>query len=438
MSGVQRPALVAPSPPDGTIAFWLPSLQDGGAQRVFLTVAGLLHERGYDTEVVVGEGRGPMRDEVPEGVPLIDLERHRLQRALPDLMRYLSRTKPRCLISTIEHANVLAVAAVRLGRHRTPIAVRTANTISLLSRKTNKPTDRVHYFMTKPLYPLADVILAPSQGAATDLERYVGVESGRVRVLPNPVVGPDLLAAARQPVDHPFFDTPDRPVVLSVGRLVEQKDHATLLDAFARTRRHHDARLMILGDGPLRPMLLARAQELGLQPGVDVDFPGFDPNPFRFMAAARLFVLSSHFEGLPGVLIQALACGTEVVSTDCPSGPREILADGAHGRLVPVRDAGALGEAMAAALAGPARPPAPTSWSRFSHESAIGNYVTLIDDLCGTADRRSPAVPSAPAAPVSARGLPAHSRPTDRGLRVRRWDRLTSYLVVRSGHREVG
>ncbi|MEJ7584228.1 MAG: glycosyltransferase, partial [Acidimicrobiales bacterium] len=184
-----------------------------------------------------------------------------------------------------------------------PIAVRTANTISLLSRKTNKPTDRLHDFLTRPLSPAADVILAPSEGAARDLERYIRVEPDQLRVLPNPVVGPDLLAAARQPVDHPFFDTPERPVVLSVGRRVAQKDHATLLDAFARTRRHHDARLIVLGDGPLRQPLLSRCHELGLKPNIDVDFPGFDPNPFRYMAAARLFVLSSHFEGLPGVLI---------------------------------------------------------------------------------------------------------------------------------------
>ena len=160
-----------------------------------------------------------------------------------------------------------------------------------------------------------------------------------MRVVPNPVPHDDVAAMAAAPLDHPWFDEPGVPVILSAGRLVGQKDFSTLIRAFAQVVKSRPARLVILGEGRERGALAALARELGVAEGVDL--PGFVANPFAWMARARVFAVSSIYEGLSMVLVEAMACGTPVVSTDCPHGPRELLEDGRWGRLVPVGAGGA-------------------------------------------------------------------------------------------------
>lgn len=204
--------------------------------------------------------------------------------------------------------------------------------------------------LARVFYPRAQAVIAVSQGVADDLEGLIGTGRARVLVIPNPVVTPDLTALAAAAADHPWF-APEPiapPVVLAAGRLSPQKDFPTLIRAFALLVRQRDLRLLILGEGPERAALETLIQDLGLTGRVAL--PGFRANPFALIARARLFVLSSAWEGLPGVLIQAMACGTPVVATDCPSGPREVLADGRYGPLVPVGDPQALAQAMGETL----------------------------------------------------------------------------------------
>ena len=186
----------------------------------------------------------------------------------------------------------------------------------------------------KWLLPAADGIVAVSQGVADDLIRLLPVVSPRVTTIYNPVVTLGHAAKAAVPIKHPWFDAENVPVLLSAGRLVPQKDYATLLRAFAEVISSRPARLVILGVGPERENLLELAECLKVSQ--QVDLPGFEVNPFAYMSRSRVFVLSSRYEGFPNVLAQAMACGTPVVSTDCRSGPREILEDGKWGRLVPV------------------------------------------------------------------------------------------------------
>jgi glycosyltransferase involved in cell wall biosynthesis len=189
---------------------------------------------------------------------------------------------------------------------------------------------------------------------AQDLSTATGIPRERISTIYNPVVPPELLTRAKAPLEHPWFEPDSPPVLLGVGRLSAQKDFPTLLRAFARVRRLRPARLIILGEGKrpgYRPELLALARELGV--GEDVQLPGFAENPYAYMARASVFVMSSAWEGLPSVLVEALACGCPVVSTDCPSGPREILQGGRYGRLVPVGDAEALAKAILATLDAP-------------------------------------------------------------------------------------
>jgi glycosyltransferase involved in cell wall biosynthesis len=230
--------------------------------------------------------------------------------------------------------------------------------------------------LVKRFYPWADVVAGNSQGVAEDLRRVTGLPRERVRILHNPVVTPELQEKARLPVNHPWFGAGQPPVVLAVGRLTKQKDFPTLIRAFARVRQSRPARLIILGEGPDYAQLEALVCELGLKK--DVALPGFVENPYAFMSRASLYVLSSRWEGLPTVLIEALYCGPPVVATDCPSGPKEILADGRHGALVPVGDVEALAEAIEAGLAGETPPPAQESWHPYSVEAVVAQYVGLL------------------------------------------------------------
>ena len=227
-------------------------------------------------------------------------------------------------------------------------------------------------------------VAAVSNGVADDLADLSGIARGRITTIYNPVVGPDITALAQAPIDHPWLTNASTPVVLGVGRLDPQKDFVTLLRAFARVRSERALRLIILGaSSAANPSyadeLLNLARKLGV--GDTVDFPGYVDNPFAYMARAQVFALSSAFEGLPGVLIEALACGCQVVATDCPSGPREILAGGKFGPLVPVGDDVAMAEALKQALDRPRPSESLTERANvFSIDRSVDDYLKVLLD----------------------------------------------------------
>jgi glycosyltransferase involved in cell wall biosynthesis len=231
--------------------------------------------------------------------------------------------------------------------------------------------------LLRAFYPWAAHVVAVSRGAAEDLARTSGLPRDRVHVVYNPVITPGIMARARQSPDHPWFAPGQPPVILGVGRLTRQKDFATLIRAFAELRRCRAGRLMILGEGAERPRLEALAAELGVS--AEVALPGFRDDATACMAGSALFVLSSAWEGLPTVLIEALAAGTRVVSTDCPSGPREILQEGRLGALVPVGDSAALARAMSDALDRPRAAAPPDALARFTRDAAVDHYLSLIE-----------------------------------------------------------
>ena len=209
------------------------------------------------------------------------------------------------------------------------------------------------------------------------MKEAVGVPADRVHTIYNPVVSANPVRDADRPAGHPWLDEPGPQVVLAAGRLNKQKDFPTLLAAFAKLLVHRPARLIVLGKGRLRPMLTAQARELRI--AEHVDFPGFVENPCTFMAKASLFVLSSRHEGLGTVLIEAMACGCPVVSTDCRFGPDEILEDGRWGELVPVGDPVSLAKAMKRTLdMPPGRDALRKRAAFFSMERAVGRYEELL------------------------------------------------------------
>jgi glycosyltransferase involved in cell wall biosynthesis len=357
------------------IALFLPSLRCGGAERVMLNLAGAFAGRSFDIDLVVAESAGPYLAQVPPQVRVIDLSAGRVLASLPMLIRYLRQNRPVALLSAMEHANLVALWARGIARVPTRVVVSIHTTVS---QRSGQPLrGRLATASTGLFYKKAQGVVAVSDGVADDFARVTGLRRARIRTIYNPVVTPALSVLAQAPLSHPWFVAGEPPVVLGVGRLAAPKDFPTLIQAFARIRSTRPARLLILGDGEKRSELNAWVHRLGLT--ADVSLPGYVDNPFAYMHRCSAFVLSSAWEGLPTALIEAMACGAPVVSTDCLSGPAEILTGGRYGQLVPVGDP----EAMAAAVITILNEKPDTAATRrraeaFSTESSAAQYLELL------------------------------------------------------------
>jgi glycosyltransferase involved in cell wall biosynthesis len=235
----------------------------------------------------------------------------------------------------------------------------------------------LQYFSIRHFYPWADAVIVPSEGAARDLAAASSLPLDRIRVLPSPVVHRRILELANQPVPHPWFEADSPPVILAVGELCARKDFVTLISAFAKMHHRRPSRLVILGEGRQQKHLLDLARKLGI--GSEVSLPGFVTNPFAYMRKAALFALSSRCEGAPVVLMEALAVGAPVISTDCPSGPREILQGGRLGPLVPVGDVDAMAKALVSVLDKPLQAEMlRAAAERYSVESSADRYLSVL------------------------------------------------------------
>lgn len=324
------------------IALFTASLRVGGVQRFVINMSAEFARRGYPVDVVLASAEGPLLEQVHRDVRVIDLRSRRVLASLPGLVRYLRTENPSALLTLQTHCNLVGILARRLVFQPPRLVVSEHN--ALTTRMYHLTKESLLLRLTRYLYPQAQKIVAVSSGLAHELEDFTGLDSQKITTIYNPIVAEELLTMAELPLDHPWFAPGQPPVVLSVGRLVPQKDQTTLLRAFSRLRVHRAARLLILGDGSARASLESLAEQLGL--GSDIAMPGFDTNPYRYMRRCAVFVLSSAWEGLGNVLVEAMACGAPVISTDCPSGPAEILVNGKFGLLVPVGDDAALAAAV--------------------------------------------------------------------------------------------
>ena len=362
---------------EGSFAFFLPSLHGGGAERVIVNLAQGLAERGLPVDLVLVTAAGAFLDQLSPAIRVVDLRASRMLKSLGPLTTYLRRERPRVLVSSMSHANLVALWAAWLARRGTPVMVTVHTTMSQHGSPGGSLARKLWPYLLRTFYPWASRVVAVSQGAADDLARTSGLLRDRVDVIYNPVITPAVLAGANQAPDHPWFGPGQPPVILGVGRLTRPKDFPTLIRAFAEVRRRRAARLIILGEGEDRSALTALIGELGVAD--DVALPGFRDNAPAYMAGAAVFVLSSAWEGLPTVLIEALAAGTRVVSTDCPSGPREILQDGRLGTLVPVGNVPALAAAIIEALERPAARVPLDALTPFTRDAAVDHYLRLIE-----------------------------------------------------------
>lgn len=332
--------------------------------------------QGIQVDMVLSRAEGPFRSEVPEEVRMVDLGAPRVLFSLPGLVRYLRRERPGALLSALDHANVIAVLAQHIARVPTKVVVSVHSTPSRVVANAATLRARLMPLWVKPFYPRAHAVVAVSQGVAGELVHKLGIPAEKVHTIYNPIITPELFEKAEEPLEHPWFKESEPPVVLGVGRLTPAKDFATLLRAFALVRAQRPARLMILGEGELRSELEQLARDLGIEK--DVALPGFVQNPYPYMKRAGVFVLSSRWEGLPTVLVEALALGTPVVSTDCPSGPAEILEGGRFGTLVRQGDEKALADAVLHTLQQPRSPAQAHVYERFTIEYALKQYSQLL------------------------------------------------------------
>lgn len=289
-------------------------------------------------------------DEMPEAVRFFHLGTSGKYPTAYALWRYLRRRKPSVIMSTTHLSNVVLAVCGFFPGIATRRYLSVPNTIGKAGRKTSGRKIRRKSRQVRWLYPHSDGVITVSRGVGQDLQETIGLRGVTIRPIYNATITPRLAELAREPTGHQWLEEGDRPVLLGAGRLNRQKDFSTLVRAFARVRETIPARLVIIGEGSERPRIESLIQELGVEG--DVSLPGFVDNPYCWMAAADVFVLSSRWEGLGNVVAEALGVGTPVVSTDCPSGPREILDDGRYGYLVPVGDDGAIAEAVLSILHG--------------------------------------------------------------------------------------
>jgi glycosyltransferase involved in cell wall biosynthesis len=305
-------------------------------------------------------------------------------RYLPGLARYLRQARPDALFSATPHVNLQAIWARRLADVPTRILV---SEHMAPSAKVSVSRNWRHLCLpplVRHTYPMADAIVAVSDGVADDLARLSGLPRGLIKTVYNPVVTDDVGRRLQEPLDHPWFAPGQPPVILSAGRMTAQKDFPTLVRAFGIVRRQVPVRLLILGEGATPARTREHQAELAAIAAAagaadDLAFPGFVANPYPYMKRAALFVLSSHREGFPNVLAEALAAGCPVVSTDCPSGPMEILDRGRFGRLVPVGAAEEMAAAMLAALRGPRNAEAlQARAAEFSFDRAVDGYLNAV------------------------------------------------------------
>lgn len=366
---------VIASPSGGRITLFMTALGGGGAERVMLLLAEAFVMRGIRVDLVLTRARGPYLSEVPERVRVIDLEAPRIIAALPALVRYLRRERPEVMLSALGATNCLALWAKRLAGVGTRIIVAEHNTLTQATTHTMSFRAKVLPQLMRWTYPQAGAVVAVSEGVADDLACAIGLERSRVEVIYNPVVTPSLIERADEPLGHTWFEPGQPPVILGVGRLIPPKDFVTLIRAFAQVHARRPARLMILGEGDERARLEALVRELKID--ADVSLPGFMANPYKYMKRAAVFVLSSRYEGLPTVLIEAMALNTPVVATACPSGPREILEDGRWGRLVPVGS----NDALAASIIEALKVPGASAHERaraFGIDEATDKYLRIL------------------------------------------------------------
>lgn len=321
------------------------------------------------------KAKGPFLKNIASNVNLIELKAARVSTNLFQLIRYLKHKQPDVFISMLNNANIFTLIAHKLSRLSTKIVIVQCN--SLYEHKSHA----IHIksfildLFIPCLYPHADSIIAISKGVADDLTKKAKIPSELITTIYNPVDFALISKLCKSMPDHPWLKSASQPVVLAVGRLTHQKDFFTLIKAFSHVHKKINAKLIILGEGELRPQLETLINKLKLSDSVSM--PGFVSNPFAYMKHSSVFVLSSLYEGFGNVLTEAMSCGTPIISTDCPSGPREILENGKWGKLIKIEKEFDMANAIIASLQEKSHPNVTKRAAYFNKEKTLDKYYEV-------------------------------------------------------------
>lgn len=352
------------------IVIVIPSFRLGGAERVTVTLANALHRRSVPLRLVAMDASGPLRSEVSQGIEVVDLGARRALTALPAFREILASPGVDVVISHLTHLNLMTLRALALSKSRARVILVEHNTISRASSESSLRRDAVYARAARFEYRRADQLAAVAKHCATELDAWCRLPPGTTRVLYNPIDAATVRAMSRDRID-----VPGGPLIVAAGRLVPQKDFATLIRAFSALPPA--AHLVILGEGADRGMLSSLAAELNVSGRVHL--PGVVSNPYPWMRAARLVVSTSRFEGMPTVLIESLILGTRVVATDVP-GTSEVVSSPDLGTLAPVGDWRAISRAMEVELSRPEQPDASELIERHSPSRIVDRYLRVIEE----------------------------------------------------------
>jgi glycosyltransferase involved in cell wall biosynthesis len=354
------------------LIIYTPTLE-GGVGRIIFNLSKGLIEKKYKIEILVNQ----MTPEsfVDPGISILNLNQPRTYKNFFPIARYLKIKRPKSFMSVIYHGNLVSLAAHAISKSKSRMVV--CEHIALEQALGNEKFFMRHVLklLIRIFYRFAGSVVTVSKTAADELKSH-GVPKNKIEVIYNPVITNDLLAGSDEKIDLPWFNSQTAPIILSIGRLTVQKDFETLIRAAAEVKKQREVKLLILGDGPEKENLNQLIRQLGLES--DVLMPGFVKNPYSYFKYSSVFVLSSRWEGLPTVLIEALAFGVPIVSTDCPAGPKEILQEGKLGRLVEVGDAKAMSNAIIETLDNPLPKPNANDLENFTSDTAVSKYEKVL------------------------------------------------------------
>jgi glycosyltransferase involved in cell wall biosynthesis len=348
----------------------------GGIGRSLANLANALYRLGYRIDILVDKQEFPYAREVADGINIRRLRTSHRIGGIGHLLSYVIRYKPNVVLTPFVQLTVLTVRTRSLFRMPLRIYANLHSTYSV--DFTGLPPEKRKRRITdmKKYYPRCDGIIAVSKGVAEDFSNLTGIPGEKIKTIHNPIVTDALIQSSENRPDHEWFSPGQPPVLLGMGRLIDSKNFDELIHAFITVRREKECRLVLLGDGPARAGLEQLANTSPF--AKDIMFMGHQDNPFPFLRYSSILVLSSSYEGLPSTLIESLAVGTPVVSTDCPHGPREILEDGRFGELVSVHDPAALSEAIKRTIENPLDGSTlKTAAEKFRDTSIAGSYLTI-------------------------------------------------------------
>lgn len=354
------------------VSLFIHSFRGGGAEKMMVTIGNELQHRGYSIELVLVNSSGPYKSRVDPSIPVIEVGGENTLEIQYNLWKHLRSSNSEVLLSTMEIPNIVSVVATRWP-NSIPVILRVANINSMKNRHGRY---RLIPFLKRLTYQRAEAIVTISDGVAVDLSKVTGINRQEMKTIYNPAYNSEISKKSCQPVDHTWLDDEKR-VVIGVGNMKPQKNFSTLLRAVGYLQLWKDTHLIILGKGDLRDELIQQATNLGIRKRVS--FPGFVDNPYAYMAKADVFVLSSAWEGFGNVIVEAMACGTPVVCTDCPGGPAEILDNGEYGPLVPVGDEKSMAEAIKKMLENPTESDVLISRAKdFMMEKIVDQYEDVL------------------------------------------------------------